>query len=757
MDASTTYDAIVIGSGIGGMTAAGLLAGVAGRRVLVLERHTEPGGLTHVFRRDGAAWDVGVHYVGELEPGSPGRAYFDYLSGGRLHWNRMPDAFERFVYPDLDVTVPSDPAAYERTLVDAFPDEAPAIRRYFADIERATKWATLGFVRAMVPRPVEPLLRLVQRLTGRLGTTTTGDYLAKRFRSPRLRALLASQWGDYGLPPSRSAFAIHAQIVRHYLHGAWFPEGGAGRIARSLEPGIERTGGAIRVAQEVTRILVEDGRAVGVEVVDRRGATPCTRTFRAPIVISNAGVPATFERLLPTDGEIGARTAPLRALAARLNASGLSAVTLYLRLKADARTIGVNGENIWISETFDHDDVAAQTRGLLAGEPRAVFVSFPSIKSGEDRVHTAEIIAFTEDAPFAAWTDRPHGRRGADYSALKQRIGEGLLRAADRRLPGLADLVAYAELATPATIEHFTGHPGGRFYGLPATPERYRSTLLGPRTPIEGLYLSGSDAGCLGIYGAMMGGVGAACQVLGARGMPMIRAALKAGPPATAEVRLPEGKRRVTLRARRALTPDIWHLEFEVDGEVGDYAPGQFARLHVGDDEWRDYSIAGLDGRRLRFLIATRTGGHGSRFVRALRLGDTTEIELPLGRYALEPGDRRKVFVATGTGLAPFLPMFESLAHRGALPSATLVFGCRTLDEDITRACGTLPPEVIRCTSRQAAPEGGVSGRVTDALARMDFEPERTEFYLCGSSAMVADCRALLEARGARHLLVEGY
>jgi len=757
MEDSTTYDALVIGSGIGGLTAAGLLSAVAGRKVLVLERHTEPGGLTHAFRRDGAAWDVGVHYVGELEPGSQGRAYFDYLSGGRLHWNRMTDAFDRFVYPDLDFAVPSDPAAYERALVDAFPDEAAAIRRYFADIRRAARWATLGFVRAMVPRPVEPLLRLVQRLTGGLGTTSTGDYLNARFRSPRLRALLASQWGDYGLPPARSAFAIHAQIVAHYLNGAWFPDGGAGRIARGFEPGIERTGGAIRVAQEVTRILVEGGRATGVEVVDRRGATPVTRTLRAPVVISNAGVPATFERLLPTDGEIGARTAPLRALAQRLSGSGLSAVTLYLRLKADARTIGVKGENVWISTTLDHDDVAAQTRGVLAGEPRAVFVSFPSIKAGDDRFHTAEIIAFVDDAPFAAWAGLPHGNRGADYSALKRRIGDGLLRLADSRIPGLADLVDYAELATPATIEHYTSHPGGRFYGLPATPERYRSTLLGPRTPIEGLYLCGSDAGCLGIYGAMMGGVGAACQVLGAKGTPMIRAALKAGPPPTPATRLPEGKRHVTLVGKRALTPEIWQLEFEADGDIGGFSPGQFARLHVGGGEWRDYSIAGLDGRRLRFLIATRTGGHGSRFVRAMAVGDTTEIELPLGHYTLVPGDRRKVFVATGTGLAPFLPMFESLARVGTLPSATLVFGCRTLDEDITHACGTLPPEVIRCTSRQTAPEGGVSGRVTDVLARMPFEPEGTEFYLCGASAMVADCRTLLEGRGARHLLVESF
>lgn len=103
------WDAIVIGSGVGGMTASGLLAGVAGKKVLVLEKHSEPGGLTHVFRRDGASWDVGLHYLGELEPGSQVRAFFDCLSGGELRWNRMTDEFERFVYPGLDFRVPSDP------------------------------------------------------------------------------------------------------------------------------------------------------------------------------------------------------------------------------------------------------------------------------------------------------------------------------------------------------------------------------------------------------------------------------------------------------------------------------------------------------------------------------------------------------------------------------------------------------------------------------------------------------------------------
>src|SRR5437870_5042685 len=90
------FDAIVIGSGIGGMATAALLAKAAGRRVLVLERHHTAGGFTHVFHRPGFEWDVGLHYVGRVHTaGAPERAFFEYLTEGRLSWNAMPDVYDR--------------------------------------------------------------------------------------------------------------------------------------------------------------------------------------------------------------------------------------------------------------------------------------------------------------------------------------------------------------------------------------------------------------------------------------------------------------------------------------------------------------------------------------------------------------------------------------------------------------------------------------------------------------------------------------
>lgn len=737
------YDAIVIGSGIGGLGAAGILARAAGKRVLVLEKHTEPGGLTHVFRRDGASWDVGLHYVGDMQEGGQIRTYVDFLSGGQVQWNRMPDPFERFVYPGLDFAVPADAGRYQERLIGTFPGEAAAIRRYFRDVRRATRWMTLHFARRMVPRPAAPLLRAAQLPLERLATQTTKAYLDSRIRSHELRALLATQWGDYGLPPSKSCFGVHAQIVRHYLGGAWFPDGGSGRIARGIEQGIEAAGGEIRVAAEVTRIIVENGRAAGVEVRDARHGEP--RIYRAPIILSGIDAKTTYERLLPTDGAVGQATARVRAAIDTLGAS-TSAVTAYLRLRDDVRTIGVQGENYWINTTWDHE--ATSDAALLEGRPARIYLSFPSIKARHDRHHTAEIIAFCDGSLFDEWKDRPQGNRGAEYAALKVRVADGLLRLADEAVPGLAALVSYSELSTPLSVEHFTSHPGGAFYGLPATPERFRVKELGS-SPIPGLYLAGQDAGCLGIAGALMTGVGAACQALGPRAFPMIQAALKKA-PAAADV-LPEGKRRARLAGKQRVAPETWLVEFDLDGQPPRWEPGQFARVKVAPLEWRDYSIAGMEENRIRFLIGTGTGGLGSRFVEDAAVGAETVIELPLGRFRLEPG-RRRVFVATGTGLAPFLPMFDALEACGDLDQATLLFGCRTSAENILASLDApLPPHVEVCLSREPDGQGR---RVTDALAGIEAD---ADFYVCGHPAMVTDVTYALASRGVRRIFTETY
>src|SRR5208337_187412 len=186
------------------------------------------------------------------------RNFFDYLSGGRLMWNKMPDYFERFVYPEIDFSVPSDPDRYKACLIERFPMEKKGIKRYSKDIRKVNGWNVLGFTSELVPAFIRPLLKLIYNITSGHALMTTKDYLDRHFKDTTLKALLASQWGDYGIPPANSAFAAHALIVGTYLKGAYFPVGGASRIARTFEIDIEARGGTILVCQEVVSIMLKN-------------------------------------------------------------------------------------------------------------------------------------------------------------------------------------------------------------------------------------------------------------------------------------------------------------------------------------------------------------------------------------------------------------------------------------------------------------------------------------------------------------------
>jgi len=522
---NSDFDVIVIGSGIGGLTTASLLAQLERKRVLVLERHFKLGGFTHTFSRPGGyVWDVGVHYVGNMAPGDMGRQLFDLVTQGGVTWQRMPSPFEKFVFPDFTLEVPDDPAAYQQALSARFPAEAPAIARYFKDLEAVSGWLSGYFTDRLAPAFISAPARLLGWPAEKLALLTTRAYLDARFHAPQLKAVLASQWGDYGLPPAESAFAAHAMIATHYLYGAYYPVGSAARIAASIAPIIEAAGGRCLVHHEVRTILVEAGRGVGVRAALRQGARETEVEFRAPLVISDAGAHATFTRLLPESVPVPFR----RAL--EQTRPGHGVVTVYLGLQASPAKLGFRGENHWLYAGYDHDELFARRNMLLAGQASGCYLSFPSLKDPAAQAHTAEIIAHLDYAAVAPWQSAPWRRRGPEYAALKQTIADTLLAFVEAHYPGFRALVDFVEVSTPLTDEHFTGHAGGAIYGVPARPERYRQAWLRAQTPVKGLYLSGTDAGALGVMGAMMGGAAAASQVLGARGFPEIMAAARRAP-----------------------------------------------------------------------------------------------------------------------------------------------------------------------------------------------------------------------------------
>jgi len=509
VSSQTEYDAIVIGSGMGGLAFASIMAKLRKWRVLVLERHFKIGGFTHTFTRPGGwSWDVGLHYVGEMGEGMMGRRLFDFITDSRVKWNPLPDVYDVFVYPNLQVRARKGEANFRSTLINTFPSERANIEQYFRDLRSATSWVNRYFATMTMPSPLAWMVRAVNRFTANLPLEVTHQYLERRFRDPRLRAVVTSQWANYGVPPGRSAFATHAVIASHYLKGAWYPDGGAGEIAKATGAVIHAAGGELLPNHEVARIVLEGGRAVGVEVNISKGKQGTRSKFRAPVIVSDAGAWNTFTRMLP------ASALPFHEQL-KSPPEGFEVVELFLGLRRDPRELGFKGENYWIFASFDHDLMYAQRNDLLDGRAAMVYLSFPSLKNTQSQPHTAEIIAPLSFGALETHRHEPWRRRSADYQAAKKRMTRALLDLVDRHHPGFGALVEYAELGTPLTFEHFTGAPSGTIYGYPGTPKKYSQAWLGPRTPIRNLYLTGSDAALLGIMGALMGGVLTASCLLG--------------------------------------------------------------------------------------------------------------------------------------------------------------------------------------------------------------------------------------------------
>src|SRR5260221_2933107 len=512
IDRRARWDAVVVGSGLGGLTTAALLARHARKRVLVLERHYTAGGFTHVFRRPGYEWDVGVHYVGDVTGERAfTRRLLEHVGDGSLQWAPMDDVYDRVIVGGDAYDFVAGRHRFRGALAARFPGEEARLDGYHAAIHAAVRGSWTFFVEKGLPAPASWLAGgLMRRRFLRHARRTTADVLREIGASPRLGAVLTGQWGDYGLPPSASSFGMHALLVRHYLGGAAYPVGGAAAIGASVAPAIVDAGGAIAVGAEVASVLVKDGRAVGVRMADGT-------EIAAPVVVSDAGVHTTVRRLLAPDI---ARESGLAAAADALPAS-TGHLCAYVGLRRTAAELGLPRTNLWMYPGDDHDASLAAFRADPEGAPLPlVYISFPSAKDPAFTARfpgrsTIELFTFAPWDTFARWEEGRWRRRGSEYDALKQRLAARMLELLYTQLPQVTDAVDVVEVSTPLSTRHFANYAHGEIYGLAHSPDRFEARWLRPRIPIRGLWLTGQDVVTCGVAGALAAGFATASAILG--------------------------------------------------------------------------------------------------------------------------------------------------------------------------------------------------------------------------------------------------
>ncbi|UCE18037.1 MAG: NAD(P)/FAD-dependent oxidoreductase [Gemmatimonadota bacterium] len=476
------YDAIIIGSGLGGLSCAAAFAR-QGFKPLVLEKHYIPGGYATTFKRKDFVFDVSLHSTSvddrdglyNLIPGFPEITDAEFVP--------HPDLY-RAVFPDHDLRIPQQNIpAYIETLKSLFPEEREAIEGIFDDMEGLTedigKYTAAGGQVDMSSFPVDfpYLFKSFEK--------TWGEIVDARIKSPKLKAIVSAQWPYYGLPPSKLATLYYALPYYGYLSGGGFyVKGKSQRISDAFVRFIQDRGGKVMLKTEVKKILVRDHAAYGVK-------TENGKEYYGKVIVSNANAYDTFHSMMNED-EL------LKDYLQRMDtfSVSLSCFQVFLGLKKDLiGNLNRNDTEIFYYPGYDFD--SSYNSALKADIEHCDFLVtlYDNIYDGysPEGKNIINIIALQGYDYWKMYEADYFANKKKAYRAEKERMADILIkRAEETLLPGLSDAIEVKEIGSPLTNLRYTGNYRGAIYGWDQTLDNSGPNRLAHSTPIQNLYLAGA-------------------------------------------------------------------------------------------------------------------------------------------------------------------------------------------------------------------------------------------------------------------------
>jgi len=507
---NTDYDVIIIGSGAGGLAAAVPLA-QAGQRVLVCEQHEVPGGWTHSFTLNGYRFSPGVHYIGEVQPGGSLRRVYEGLGVSRdLEFCELnPDGYDHIFVGDERFDFPKGKANLAARLKDRFPKESAGIDGYLNTVvDLMDSASVLGR-----ENRVDQIAGAVTHAPSLLRWfTRSGQQLIDHYISdPLLKGVLSGQSGDHGLPPSQVSAFFHAGLTQHYLNGGYYPRGGGFAIPRAFTRALKRAGGELRLNTMVDRILMEEGKAIGVRLADGS-------EIRSKYVISNADPEVTFGKLIGREQ----LSAKLRKKIDGVKYSG-SCLSLFFAVDMDLRQAGLDSGNNWFYESADVDGIyrsGLTEAALTATTMPGMFLTVTTLKDPSKLHHghhTCEAFVFVGYEAFQKWAQEQSGAHSADYDALKEDLAWRMFQTLEQRVPGISQHVVFYSLATPLTNEHYINATRGNLYGIEKSRKQVGPWAFPVQSEIDGLLMCGASTESHGVAGVTGSGLTAARSILKCR------------------------------------------------------------------------------------------------------------------------------------------------------------------------------------------------------------------------------------------------
>jgi all-trans-retinol 13,14-reductase len=491
---NTTYDAVIVGSGLGGLVS-GVILAKEGYKVCILERNKQIGGTLQTFVRKKIIFDSGVHYVGGLDDGQNLNQLFRYLGiMNKLKIRKMDeDCFDAILF-EGDPTEYKYAQGYDRfiaSLTEQFPGEETAIRSYCNAVKNVcSKFPLYNLRTGNFMEKVDAL------------ETDTKTFIESFTANKKLQNVLAGNNLLYAGEADKTPFYVHALVVNSYIESSWrFVDGGS-QIGRLLAKEIVSRGGKIVKHAEVTRLVEEDGVITYAEVngIDK---------FYGKIFISSAHPQKTLE--LTNSDKIK------KVYRQRIKGLGNSVSAFTLNIVLKKKTIKYSNRNYYFFDDIDVWNVANYTNNNW---PRGYALFYTASRDGYEYADAVTLMTYMRFDEVEKWkstfnTVAKEAFRGDEYEQFKKEKAEKLLSVAEERFPGLSAAIDEYYVSTPLTLRDYVGSDDGSLYGIVKDYRDPMKTFISPRTKISNLLLTGQNLNLHGVLGVTVSGVLTCSQLLG--------------------------------------------------------------------------------------------------------------------------------------------------------------------------------------------------------------------------------------------------
>ncbi|RUA30973.1 MAG: all-trans-retinol 13,14-reductase [Bacteroidetes bacterium] len=485
-----TYDIVIIGSGLGGLKTAYILA-KEGLNVCVLEQGKQFGGAIQNFKREGVVFDTGAHYVGALDEGQLLHRFFDYFDfNSKIKVKRLDsNGFDKISFGDQTTSYAHAMGFdnFAEHLAEKFPTEKNAILKYTEDIKDMGK--------------AFPLFNLRSELgvgdVGKYTKASLSDYISSLTPNKRLQNVLLGSNLLYTGEEQKTPLYVHGLITNSYIQSAYRFVGGSGQLADFLIDSIRSFGGKVLNNKKVVKLEMKDSVVSYAE-------TDGGERFYAKNFISNVHPKPTFE-MLP---EHITKKVYFKRVSSIENT--ISVFSLYIVFKKNS--FKYLNHNIY---HYRSNDIWTDLKYDVSNWPKSILFLTQVPNDGGDYADGATVMSFMNYSEFAKWEGTQIENRPEEYEALKKQKEEQMLDFVEERFPGIRGQIKSVYSSTPLTYKDYTATEQGAIYGVTRDYNQQSRNMIMTNTKIPNLYLTGQNVNLHGVLGVGVGAVMTASKFLG--------------------------------------------------------------------------------------------------------------------------------------------------------------------------------------------------------------------------------------------------